>query len=76
MVAGTSITRSEWLLMSKAITERQVPSHAEAGLCGCHWSITGLRVVLTGHWEDRCYNLMVLKKLTAECVPCRDLMLP
>ena len=70
MIAAMSITRSEWLLMSKAITEKQVPSQAEAGLCRCHWSITGLRVTLTGNWKDKYYITMVLEKLTAECVPC------
>ena len=70
-----SITRPQWFLMSKGITEKQVPSHTEAGLCGCHWSITGLYVMLTDHWEDRDYNTMVLEKLTAECVTSKYLML-
>ena len=76
MIAGMSITRSEWLRMSKAITERQIPSHAEAGLYGCHWSITGLCVMLTEHWEDGYYITMVLEKRTAKFVPCKELMLP
>ena len=69
------IIRSQWFLMPKAITEKQVPSHTEAGLCGRHWSITGLRVLLTEHWDDRDCITMVLEKVTAECVPCKYLML-
>ena len=68
MIAGMRITRSQWFLMSKGITEKQITSHTEAGLCGCHWSITGLYVMLTEHWEDGDYITMVLEKLTAECV--------
>lgn len=59
---------SQWFLMSKGITEKQVPPHTEAGFRGCHWSITGLCIMLTEHEEDKDYITMVPEKLDAECV--------
>ena len=56
---GVDVTRSQWFLMSKGVTEEQIDSHTETGLLGCHWCITGLYILLIAHWVDRDYVTML-----------------
>ena len=57
------ITRPQWFLMSKGVTEERLVSHTETGLRGCHWGITRLFVILIADQIHRDYITITRQEL-------------